>query len=108
MLIRIRSLIIILAVSTVMASAATDHPPTFTRDVMPILQKECQGCHRPGEAGPFSMLSYEQTRPWAAAMKQAVKTHKMPPWFADPRYGTFTNGKPLTQAEIDTIVAWAD
>jgi hypothetical protein len=107
MSIRFRSLAILVTLSAV-AAAAENQSPTFTRDVMPILQKECQGCHRPGEAGPFSMLSYEQTRPWAAAMKQAVKTRKMPPWFADPRYGTFTNGKPLTQAEIDTIVAWAD
>jgi hypothetical protein len=99
------SILIVLAVGV---SGATDKTPTFTRDVMPVLQQECQGCHRPGEAAPFSMLTYEQTRPWAAAMKQAVKTGKMPPWFADPRYGKFTNGKTLTQAEIDTVVAWAD
>jgi hypothetical protein len=46
--------------------------PTFTKDIAPIVQKNCQVCHRPGEAGPFSMLTYEQTRPWAAAMKEAV------------------------------------
>ncbi len=90
------------------ALRANDNAPTFSRDILPILQKECQGCHRPGEAAPFSMLTYEQTRPWAAAMKEAVKTRKMPPWFADPRYGKFTNGKTLTQAEINTVVAWAD
>jgi hypothetical protein len=54
------------------------------------------------------MLTYEQTRPWAAAMKEAVETKKMPPWFADPRYGTFSNATALTQHEIDTIAAWAD
>ncbi len=54
------------------------------------------------------MLTYEQTRPWAAAMKEAVRSRKMPPWFADPRYGNFSNGRPLTQAEIDTITAWVD
>jgi hypothetical protein len=54
------------------------------------------------------MLTYEQTRPWAAAMKEAVATKKMPPWFADPHYGKFTNANALTQAEIDTIAAWAD
>ncbi|MFZ0593153.1 MAG: cytochrome c [Bryobacteraceae bacterium] len=83
-------------------------PPTFTKDVEPILQKECQSCHRPGEAGPFSMLTYESTRPWAAAMKEAVKMRKMPPWFADPRYGKFTNGRVLSDAEIKTISDWAD
>jgi hypothetical protein len=82
--------------------------PTYTKDVAPILQRECQTCHRPGEAGPFSMLTYEETRPWATAMKEAVKTRKMPPWFADQRYGHFTNGHQLPEAEIDTISAWAD
>jgi hypothetical protein len=57
------------AATAVFAQPAT---PTFTKDVAPILQQECQGCHRPGEAGPFSMLTYESTRPWAAAMKEAV------------------------------------
>ena len=54
------------------------------------------------------MLTYEQTRPWAAAMSQAVKTKKMPPWFADPQYGKFSNATALTQAEIDTIAAWVE
>lgn len=82
--------------------------PTFTKDVAPILQKDCQVCHRPGEAGPFSMLTYEQTRPWAMAMKEAVQTRKMPPWFADPHYGHFSNGRTLTSDEIATIAAWAN
>jgi hypothetical protein len=54
------------------------------------------------------MLTYEQTRPWATAMKEAVKSRKMPPWFADPHYGKFANGRTLTEAEIETIAAWAD
>jgi hypothetical protein len=82
--------------------------PTFTKDIAPILQKNCQVCHRPGEAAPFSMLTYEETRPWAAAMKEAVETKKMPPWFADPRYGHFSNAAGLTQHEVETIAAWAD
>jgi len=82
--------------------------PTFTRDVAPILEKNCQVCHRPGEAGPFSMLTYEETRPWAAAIRQAVKTRKMPPWFADAHYGKFSNATALTQEEIDTIAAWVE
>jgi hypothetical protein len=86
----------------------TTKPPTFTKDVAPILQAHCQTCHRPGEAGPFSMLTYEETRPWAAAMKEAVKTGKMPPWFADPHYGKFSNANILKQADVDTIVAWAN
>lgn len=82
--------------------------PTFTKDVAPILQNHCQVCHRPGEAAPFSMLTYEETRPWAAAMKEAVLTKKMPPWFADPHYGKFSNSNVLTQHDISTLAAWAD
>jgi hypothetical protein len=54
------------------------------------------------------MLTFEETRPWAASIREAVKLRKMPPWFADPRYGAFSNGLILTPAEIDTLVAWAD
>ena len=63
------------------ASGATDSA-TFNKDVLPILQKNCQVCHRPGEAAPFSMLSYQSTRPWAKAMKAAVVSRKMPPWMS--------------------------
>src|SRR6202140_1158804 len=81
---------------------------TFTKDVASILQKNCQGCHRPGEAAPFSLLTYEQARPWAKAMKEAVLLKKMPPWFADPHFGKFSNDRSLSQKEVDTLVAWAD
>jgi hypothetical protein len=89
--------------------AATNAPSvTFTKDVAPVLQKNCQGCHRPGEAAPFSLLTYDQARPWAKAMKEAVLLKKMPPWFADPHYGKFSNDRSLAQKEIDTLAAWAD
>jgi hypothetical protein len=83
-------------------------PATFNKDVLPILQKHCQGCHRPGEIAPFSLLSYTDARPWAKAMKAAVVTEKMPPWFADPKYGHFANDRRLSAAEIGTLVSWAD
>jgi hypothetical protein len=89
------------------ASAATGSV-TFNKDVAPILQKNCQGCHRPGEAAPMSLETYQQARPWAKAMKQAVLARKMPPWFADPQYGHFRNDRSLTQKDIDTLVAWVD
>ena len=81
---------------------------TFSKDVLPILQKNCQACHRPGNIAPMSFLSYETARPWAKAMKAAVVTGKMPPWFADPQYGHFSNDRSLKQEEIDTIVRWVD
>ncbi|MDX2150359.1 MAG: thiol-disulfide isomerase [Bryobacteraceae bacterium] len=73
-----------------------------------MLQKNCQGCHRPGEAAPMSLLSYKEARPWAKAIKQAVLNKRMPPWFADPAHGQFKNDRSLSKAEIDTLVAWAD
>ncbi|PYS17470.1 MAG: hypothetical protein DMG11_34810, partial [Acidobacteria bacterium] len=81
---------------------------TFYKDVLPILERNCQTCHRPGNIAPMSFLTYETTRPWAKAMKAAVITRKMPPWFADPQYGHFLNDRSLKQQEIDTIVQWAD
>jgi hypothetical protein len=81
---------------------------TFTKDVLPILQRNCQTCHRPGNIAPMSFLTYEGTRPWAKAIKSAVALRKMPPWFADPQYGHYSNDRSLKQSEIDTIVKWAD
>src|SRR5260370_1245120 len=89
-------------------SSSSPASVTFHKDVLPILQKNCQGCHRPGQIAPMSFLTYENVRPWAKAMKTAVATRKMPPWFADPKYGHFANDRSLKQGEIDTIVAWAD
>jgi hypothetical protein len=81
---------------------------TFSKDVAPIVQQHCQGCHRPGEGTPFSMMSYQDVRPWAAAMKQMVVTRAMPPWFEDGKTEKFENNRSLTQAQIDTIAAWVD
>ena len=82
--------------------------PTFNKDVLPILQQRCQSCHRPGQIAPMSLLTYRDARPWARAIQVAVTSRKMPPWFADPHYGSFRNNAALTQAEIDTIAAWVD
>lgn len=81
---------------------------TFHKDVEPVLQARCQGCHRPGEAAPMSLLTYSDSRRWAKAIKEAVLVRKMPPWFADPAHGQFANDRRLSQNEIDTLVAWAD
>src|SRR5438477_9536911 len=75
------------------APADGDAAVTFNKNVLPILQKDCQTCHRPGEIAPMSFLTYKDTRPWARAMKTAVVTRQMPPWFADPAYGHFANDK---------------
>ena len=81
--------------------------PTFTKDVAPILRKNCQTCHRAGEAAPFPLLTYEEVRPWASSIKLVVQQKIMPPWFADPAYGHFSNDRALTAKEISTLVACA-
>jgi len=82
--------------------------PTFYRDVLPILQNKCQSCHRPGEPAPMPLLSLEQARPYAGKMAATVEMKVMPPWFADPRYGHFSNDPSLSPAEIATLANWAD
>ena len=91
-----------------MALAAPVPAPTFSKDVAPILQNHCQECHRPGEAAPMSLLSYQEARPWAKSIKAAVLSKKMPPWFADPSIGHFANDRSLSQHDRDTLVAWVD
>jgi hypothetical protein len=90
------------------AFAAKPAAVTFHKDVLPILQTKCQGCHRPGEAAPMAFLTYQQTRPFAKAIREAVATKRMPPWFADPHIGKFTNDWSLSPAEIQTLSAWAE
>jgi hypothetical protein len=98
-----------------MPSFAADLPaPTFHRDVEPILQKNCQGCHRPeplnlsGMIAPFALTSFEEARPWAKAMAKAVESKLMPPWGASEKFhGVFRNERSLTAEQIDTIVRWA-
>jgi hypothetical protein len=82
--------------------------PTYYKDIAPLMQNRCQECHRSGEVAPMSFMSYDQVRPWAKAIKNAVLTKKMPPWFADPHFGKFSNDRSLSQHEIDTLIAWID
>src|ERR1700689_3757839 len=101
-----------LAAILTLGTAAMAAPPysnvTYNKDVLPILQRNCQSCHRPGEIGPSSFLSYESTRPWAKAIKSAVLDRKMPPWFAEPKYGHFRDDRRLSEADVQTIVSWVD
>src|SRR5687768_7685031 len=86
----------------------TSAAPTFYKDVLPVLQNRCQECHRAGEIGPASFMTYKETRPWAKAIREAVISKKMPPWFAEPAHGKWVNDRSLSKQEIDTLVAWAD
>jgi hypothetical protein len=82
---------------------------TFNKDVLPILQKNCQNCHRPGEVAPMSLVTYQDARPWAKGIKAAVVTQKMPPWFMDPRYDShFSDVRRISEADTKILAAWAD
>src|SRR5579864_7113547 len=101
-----KGLLYLLTAGAVFAAPAKD--VTFHKDIEPILQARCQTCHRPGEAAPMSLLSYNDARPWARSIREAVLTKKMPPWFADPEVGHFKNDRTLPQAEVDALVRWID
>src|SRR5262249_21434720 len=81
---------------------------TFYKDVLPILQNNCQSCNRWGEVAPMSLITYDETRPFAIAIKMAVLTKKMPPWYADPQFGHFSNERKLSPQDIRTLVSWVD
>ncbi|MDP8983408.1 MAG: thiol-disulfide isomerase [Acidobacteriota bacterium] len=99
---------ILAAGSAFAANTAGANAPTFSKDVAPILYKSCVSCHRPGEAAPMALRSYTEVRPWAKAIKQQVATRTMPPWHADPTVNHFSNDRRLSDAEVATVVKWAD
>src|SRR5580692_10585188 len=98
---------------TMLPSFAADSngaSPTFAKDVAPILQASCQNCHRDGSMAPMSLVTYEETRPWAKAIKQRVVTRNMPPWHLDKTVGIqqFQNDISLTDQQISVISRWVD
>jgi hypothetical protein len=92
------------------ADALSAPPVTFSKDVAPILQDKCQACHQPNSIAPMSLITYEETRPWARSIKNRVETRQMPPWHIDRSVGVqkFKNDMSLTDQQISTIVRWVD
>ena len=91
------------------AAPAAGSVPTFAKDVAPIVFNNCASCHRKGEVAPMTFTSYEEVRPWAKVIREKVRTREMPPWGADPAHSLkMRNDRSLSQAQIDTIVAWVD
>jgi hypothetical protein len=116
-----RRIVGVLALATILAGvtlAAKDDPkkdanpaaPTFTKDVAPIFQEKCQACHRPGYIAPMSLVTYEDSRPWARSIRTRVAMRQMPPWHIDRTVGIqhFKNDRSLTDEQIETIVRWVD
>ena len=92
------------------AGAQEESPTTFTKDVLPILQRSCQRCHRPGSVAPMSLLTYEEVRPWARAIRDRTAQREMPPWYIEPNVGvrSFKEDPSLSDEEITTIGLWVD
>jgi hypothetical protein len=91
-----------------LVAATASAAPSFYKDVLPVFQARCQSCHRAGEAAPMALTDYATARPWAKAIKAAVVARAMPPWFADPHVGKFSNDARLSDQEIAIIAAWVD
>lgn len=81
---------------------------TFARDVAPILQKNCQDCHRAGRIGPMHLMTYDDVAPWSETIRSVVQEERMPPWHADPKYGHFVNERRLSKTEKATLLSWID
>jgi len=104
------AVVLALAGIAVRAQTPTPRPVTFSRDVAPILQKSCQNCHRPGSIGPMSLLTYEDARPWAKAIRARVAQRQMPPFHVDRTIGIqhFKDDPSLSDGQIATVLAWID
>jgi mono/diheme cytochrome c family protein len=107
------SIVILFMVTAAWAAGPANTVPattnvTYNKDVAPILNHNCAVCHRPGEIGPMSLMSYQEVRPWAKDIKEKVASRTMPPWFADPSHGKFSNDRRLSDQEIATLVSWVD
>jgi hypothetical protein len=104
----------LLGILVVLASASlAAHDPittkvTWTRDIAPLVAARCVSCHKPDGRGPMSLVTYEDARPWAKAIKEEVMTRRMPKWHAARGYGAFANDPSLSPFEIGMLVAWAD
>tara|TARA_Y100000588_G_scaffold247366_1_gene261779 strand:+ start:3622 stop:4953 length:1332 start_codon:yes stop_codon:yes gene_type:complete len=84
--------------------------PTFTRDIVPIFQRSCQVCHREGEMAPMSLVTYQEVRPWARAIKRRIIAREMPPWHIDKTIGIqeFKDDPSLSDTEIDLVSRWVE
>jgi hypothetical protein len=92
------------------ATGGASQPLTFAKDVAPIFQEKCEVCHRPGNIGPMSLVTFEEVRPWVRSIRARVVGREMPPWHLEKGVGIqrFINDRSLSDREIDTIVKWID
>jgi hypothetical protein len=100
------SVALVIPLSLLGAKSGSD--VTFSSDVARILFRPCASWHHPDDIAPMSLFTYKEARPWAAAIREAILTRKMPPWKADAQYGKWSNNPSLSQAEIETVKLWAE
>jgi peroxiredoxin/mono/diheme cytochrome c family protein len=84
----------------------SDGSVTYSKHVARILQKNCQECHRPGQVGPMALLTYDDALGWAETIREVVQERRMPPWYADAKFGHFSNDRSLSKEDRDTLLAW--
>jgi mono/diheme cytochrome c family protein len=87
---------------------AKAEPVTYAKQVSRIFQDKCQGCHHPGTAAPFSLLTYKDAVHWSGTIREVITEKRMPPWHADPHHGVFANDRQLSKEQLDTLVSWLD
>src|SRR5215831_7280027 len=99
--------VFVLIVQACKPAARIKENPTFAEDIAPIIFKNCSPCHRPGEIGPFPLLTFEAVSKRAEMIASVTQDRYMPPWPADPSYSNFIGERVLKDAEIETIKRWA-
>src|SRR5215831_10513626 len=101
---------LVLSVFAIKAEAAAAAQVTSSKDIAPIFQAKCQECHQPNSIAPMSLITYQDARPYAKAIRDRVSARQMPPWHIDRSVGVqkFKNDMSLTDEQIDTIVRWVD
>ena len=102
------AVVTLLGLAPAAPAGADEAVPTFSKDVAPIFHEHCVACHRTGEFAPMSLMTYDDARPWARAIKQRVEAREMPPWYAEPGHQAYVNDASLSAGEIGTISAWVD
>src|SRR6184192_3023398 len=107
---RVLSFVGVLGVAASATAADAPKVVTFSKDVAPIFQTKCQECHQPNSIAPMSLITYQDARPWAKAIRERVITRQMPPWHIDRSVGVqkFKNDMSLTDEQVDAIVRWVD
>src|SRR5262245_55982569 len=104
------ALVVLIAFPLFTNAQSANSAVTFMKDIAPIFQEKCQACHRADSMAPMSLVTFEEARPWAKAIRERVITRQMPPWHIDKTVGIqkFKNDRSLSDAQIDTIVKWGD